>query len=105
MFRKGAPALRVRRFVSPALAGDLHEEVPECIVEFLDMRQHSHVAASCGSALRRVHAVLDSVRYCGRSTGVGKSNGSAISRGLIRQKCHRKVVELNRFAVDAERRR
>jgi hypothetical protein len=32
----------------PALAGDLHEEVPERIVEFLDMRQHSRGAASCG---------------------------------------------------------
>jgi len=40
-----------------ALVGDLHEEVPECIVEFLDMRQHSHAAASCGRALRRFHAV------------------------------------------------
>jgi hypothetical protein len=33
--------------------------VPECIVEFLDTRQHSHAAASCNLIGRYVHAVPD----------------------------------------------
>jgi hypothetical protein len=43
-----ASAFRLGNALRSALAGDLHEEVTERIVEFLDMRQHSHAAASCG---------------------------------------------------------
>ena len=41
----------------PALAGDLHEEVTECVVKRLDVPQQPHSAASCGRDLQRVHAV------------------------------------------------
>jgi hypothetical protein len=60
--RRSAQARQRFRFgdsTRSAPACDLHEEMTERIVEFLNMRQHSHRAASCSLIGGAVHAVLD----------------------------------------------
>jgi hypothetical protein len=67
------------------------------------VRQHAH-GRMVLTVREGVHGGRDTVRcYTGQRREVRQVvRGSA---GLKRQKCRRNIVELNRFAVDAERRR